>query len=133
MSGLILKLGPNERVLINGAVIQNGLKRASISIKTQNASILRLKDAIHPDSATTPVGRLCYLAQLVLTGDVQERDAQSSLLEGIEGLVSIFFECDTRNTLEQAREAVVERNFYLALKKFRLLLPDEARLLADLT
>lgn len=133
MSGLILKLGPNERVLINGAVIQNGLRRASISIKTQNACILRLKDAIHPDSATTPVGRLCYLAQLVLTGDVQERVAQGSLLEGIEGLVSIFFEYDTRNTLEQAREAVVERNFYLALKKFRLLLPYEARLLAGLT
>lgn len=133
MSGLILKLGPNERVLINGAVIQNGLKRASISVKTQNASILRLKDAIHPDSATTPVGRLCYLAQLVLTGDIQERDAQGSLLDGIECLVSIFLESDTRSTLEEAREAVVERNFYIALKKFRLLLPEEARLLAGLT
>lgn len=34
MSGLVLKLAPNERVLINGAVIENGDRRSKISIKT---------------------------------------------------------------------------------------------------
>ncbi len=28
MTGLVLKLGPHERVLINGAVIENGDKRS---------------------------------------------------------------------------------------------------------
>ncbi|XCN44003.1 hypothetical protein DSM117340_03311 [Lentibacter algarum] len=32
MSGLILKLGPRERVLINGAVIENGDKRSRLAI-----------------------------------------------------------------------------------------------------
>ena len=37
MSGLVLKLAPNERVLINGAVIENGDRRSKIAIKTPNA------------------------------------------------------------------------------------------------
>ena len=69
MTGLILKLAPSERVLINGAVIENGDRRAKIAIRTPNAHILRLKDAIHPDHANTPVARVCYICQLILTGE----------------------------------------------------------------
>ena len=32
MSGLVLKLGPHERVLINGAVVENGDKRSRLAI-----------------------------------------------------------------------------------------------------
>lgn len=63
MTGLVLKLAPNERVLINGAVIENGERRSKISIRTPNVNVLRLKDAIHPDEAKTPVTRACYIAQ----------------------------------------------------------------------
>ena len=41
MSGLVLKLAPNERVLINGAVIENGDRRSKIAIRTPNANVLR--------------------------------------------------------------------------------------------
>ena len=64
MSGLVLKLAPKERLLVNGAVIENGERRCRINIVTPNANILRLKDAIHPDDANTPVKRACYLAVL---------------------------------------------------------------------
>ena len=57
MSGLVLKLGPKERVLVNGAVIENGDRRSRLSILTPNANILRLRDAIRPDEVTTPVRR----------------------------------------------------------------------------
>ena len=50
MSGLVLKLAPKERILINGAVIENGDRRSRLSIMTPNANILRLRDAIHPRS-----------------------------------------------------------------------------------
>ncbi|MFP4044714.1 MAG: flagellar biosynthesis repressor FlbT, partial [Rhodosalinus sp.] len=42
MSGLVLKLGPRERVLINGAVIENGDRRSRLAIVTPGANILRL-------------------------------------------------------------------------------------------
>ena len=70
MSGLVLKLSPRERVLINGAVIENGERRSRINIVSPNANILRLRDAIHPEEANTPVKRICYITQLILSGDV---------------------------------------------------------------
>ena len=69
MTGLVIKLAPRERVLINGAVVENGDRRSRINILTQNAKVLRLRDAIHPDRANTPVSRLCYTLQLVLIGE----------------------------------------------------------------
>ena len=80
MSGLVLKLGPHERVLINGAVVENGDKRSRLAIMTPNANILRLRDAIHPQEANTPVKRVCYIAQLVLTGDATAEDTRPQLL-----------------------------------------------------
>ena len=76
MSGLVLKLSPKERVLINGAVIENGDRRSKLSIVSPNANILRLKDAIHPEEAVTPVRRVCYAAQLVLTGDAAAEETR---------------------------------------------------------
>ena len=78
MSGLVLKLGPHERVLVNGAVIENGDRRSRISILTPHANILRLRDAIAPDEVNTPVRRVCYIAQLVLSGDADETKPRSS-------------------------------------------------------
>ena len=69
MNGLVLKLAPKERLLINGAVIENGDRRSRLAILTPNANLLRLRDAIHPEEANTPVRRVCYVAQLVLSGD----------------------------------------------------------------
>lgn len=34
MTGLVLKLAPKERVLINGAVIENGDRRSRLAIMT---------------------------------------------------------------------------------------------------
>lgn len=129
MSGLVLKLAPKERVLINGAVIENGDRRTRMSIMTPNANILRLKDALHPDEATTPVKRICYAAQLVLSGDVEIERATSELLRGIEQLSQVFRDPDSRAILNEATEAVSNARVYQALKILRLLIPREERLL----
>lgn len=129
MSGLVLKLGPKERVLINGAVIENGDRRSRLSIVTPNTSILRLRDAIHPEDANTPVSRVCYIAQLVLSGDVDKKEAHSQLLSGIEQLSQVLSDQDSRLLLTRATEAVLVENHYMALKHLRALLPREERLL----
>ena len=130
MSGLVLKLGPKERVLVNGAVIENGDRRSRLSILTPNANILRLRDAIRPDEANTPVRRVCYIAQLVLSGDAAEDEGRKQLLRGIEQLSQVFLDPDSRALLAEATEAVIASDFYRALKRLRGLLPREERLLA---
>lgn len=130
MSGLVLKLGPKERVLINGVVIENGERRNRLSILTPNANILRLRDAIHPQEVTTPVKRVCYVAQLVLSGDAVGTEARYQLLRGIEQLSQVFGDPDSRAILARATDAVVSDNHYQALRALRSLLPREERLFA---
>jgi flagellar protein FlbT len=130
MTGLVLKLGPHERVLINGAVIENGDKRSKLAIMTPNANILRLRDAIHPEEVNTPVRRVCYLAQLVLSGDAEAQDMRQQLLRGIEQLSQVLTDPDSRALLSQASSAVLEDQPYQVLKALRGLLPREERLLA---
>lgn len=130
MSGLVLKLGPGERVLVNGAVIENGDRRSRIAILTPNANILRLRDAIRPTEANTPVRRVCYIAQLILSGDVAEPEARKQVLSGIEQLSRVFCDHDSRSHLNAATAAVMEDDFYKALKLLRVLIPREDRLFA---
>jgi len=130
MSGLVLKLGPKERVLINGAVIENGDRRSRLSIVTPNANILRLRDAIHPEEVNTPVRRVCYIAQLVLSGDADPDEAKLQMLRGIEQLSQALTDMDSRQQLSHATQAVLEKQYYQALKALRSLLPREDRLLA---
>lgn len=130
MSGLVLKLAPKERVLINGAVIENGDRRSRLSIVTPEANILRLRDAIHPEEANTPVRRVCYAAQLILSGDCDPDTARLSLLRHIEDLSQVFKDADSRVALAEATEALITDNHYRCLKALRSLLPREDRLIA---
>lgn len=130
MTGLVLKLGPKEKVLINGAVIENGDRRSSFVVQTPNANILRLRDAIHPEEATTPVRRVCYNAQLVLSGDSDPEAVRPRLLRQIEELSQVLRDPDSRALLARATQDLLADEHYHCLKALRALLPREARLMA---
>lgn len=130
MSGLVIKLAPKERILINGAVVENGERRSKIAIRTPNAHVLRLKDAIHPDAVQTPVTRVCYVAQLILSGDAEPQEGWRQLLCGIEQLSQVFDDQDSRRILASANAGALSGNAYQALRRLRDLLPREARMLA---
>lgn len=130
MSGLVLKLSPKERVLVNGAVIENGDRRSRLSIMTPDANILRLRDAIHPEDAKTPVKRVCYAVQLVLSGDADADDVHLQLLRQIEELSQVFTDPDSRKNLAAASQALIDGQHYKSLKFLRTLLPREDRLFA---
>lgn len=130
MTGLVLKLAPKERVLINGAVVENGDRRSRLAIVSPNAHILRLRDAIHPGEVNTPVRRVCYIVQLVLSGDADPAEADIQLMRGIEQLSQVLTDPDSRSQLSAATSAVREGQHYQALKALRSLLPREARLFA---
>lgn len=128
--GLVLKLAPNERVLINGAVIENGDRRTRLSIRTPHTHILRLADALHPDEATTPVSRAVLKVQLLLSGDLDPAQGRPACLAAIEQLSQVFTDADSRRLLDDATAALLGGSDYHALKALRRLLPREARVLA---
>lgn len=127
MSGLSLNLAPKERFFINGAVVEGGPRRSRVKIITPNTRILRLKDAIHPKFSETPLGRICYNLQLVLTGDAK-LDSPAVLSE-IENVSSILTDIRSRQIFENAKRALKEDRPYTALKLIKQLLPIEKHLL----
>lgn len=131
MSGLVLKLGPHERVMINGVVMENGDRRARLNILTPEANVLRLRDAIHPSEANTPVRRVVYVAQLVLAGEADPEEGRRQVLRGIEQLSQVFTDPESRAHLTAATEAAAASRFYPAMRSLRNLMPREMRLLGS--
>lgn len=129
MSGLVLKLSPKERLLINGAVLENGSRRGRLSVVTPNAKILRLKDALHPEDAITPVRRVCYIAQLVLSGDIAQDDAVPQLTSGIRQLKQVLPAGRCYEVLNHAETAALSGLIYQCLKHLRQLISIEDTLL----
>jgi flagellar protein FlbT len=56
---LKLSLKPGEKFVLNGAVLANGDKRTSLVLQNK-ACILREKDIMQPDGATTPARRIYF-------------------------------------------------------------------------
>lgn len=129
MAGLVLKMAPKERVLINGAVLENGDKRSRFSIVTPSANVLRLKDAISPDQANTPVGRLCFQLQLILAGNADADSTKPQITDQIDLLRTIFKDKFSGAHLDAAKDAIEQGKFYSALKSIKVLIPLETALL----
>ncbi len=129
MSGLTLKLAPKERVLINGAVIENGDRRFCFTILTPETKVLRLKDAIHPEDLKTPLGRICNDLQLILAGDVQMSSKARMIVSAIDAMTSVFGDRVSRQILFEAKSALCKDKPFTALKLIKQLLPLEKHLL----
>lgn len=125
MTGLRLKLRPNERVLINGAVIKNGHTQVELRVMTPETKILRLRDALHPDDIDSPTKRVCYLAQLVVAGEVQPEEAMSQFVRGVVALKQVFLDPGSQATMDQAIQHARANNFYKAMQCMRRILPYE--------
>ena len=70
---LKLSLKPGEKFVLNGAVLTNGDKRASLVLQNK-ACILREKDILQPDDAVTPARRIYFpIMMMYLDGEDTER------------------------------------------------------------
>lgn len=130
MAGLKLKLRPEEQILINGAVVQNGSRQVELTVKTAGTRILRLRDAIHPNDANTPVKRVCYIAQLAVAGEVSDADALSDFTKGVKALQKVFTDAGSQTIMNDCLEFAQSHDFYKAMQGMRKLLTYEAALFA---
>jgi flagellar protein FlbT len=69
---LKLSLKPGERFVLNGAVLANGDKRASLVLQNK-ACVLREKDIMQPSEATTPARRI-YLPIMMMYLDAERAE-----------------------------------------------------------
>jgi len=129
---LKLSLKPGERFVVNGAVLQNGDRRAVLLLQNK-ASILREKDIIQPEDANTPVRRIyfpimmMYLDPAGATGFYDEFLLRMNEFMGVTRQADVLREC-----VSTSRE-VMSGEYYKALTRCRRLLTYEQGLLADVS
>ena len=115
MTGLVLKLKPNEKVLINGVLLQNGDRAARLRVRTSDVSILRARDAIPKEEANTPLKRVYYIAQLAIAGEADADQAVGELLQGLSALKGVF-PGDAGEDVLRAIEAAREQKFFVVMR-----------------
>lgn len=120
MSGLILKLRPNEELMINGVIVENGDKKTRLRVKTEGAHILRLKDAIRPEDATTPLKRAYYVAQMTVAGQIPAEEAHQML----QNAMAEFGGVDAGKR-EEIDQRMAEKDFYKVMRSLASLIALE--------
>ena len=122
MSGLVLKLKPFEKFLINGVVMQNGQRAAQLRIQSPNASVLRMRDAIRPEDARTPFTQIYYIAQLAVAGEADAEAARAEIIGILDQLPSQSLRrAEDRERLSSLREAVETGKLFSAMRIARKL------------
>lgn len=123
---LKLTLGMDEKLIVNGAVIRSRGEAVSLVFENQ-AHILRQKDILTADSATTPAARV-YLA---LQCAYLFPDRGSAHLNDFHTLLNDYVEAapSAQKIAEEIRTQVETDQLYNALKQCRRLIDHESEIL----
>ena len=125
---LKLSLKPGERFVINGAVLQNGDRRAVILLQNK-ASILREKDIIQPEDVDTPVKRIYFpIMMMYLEPDNASRFYDEFVLRMNELMAAIRTPEVLKDCVSVSRD-VIAGEYYKALTRCRKILAYEQELL----
>jgi flagellar protein FlbT len=127
---LTINLKPHERLIVNGVVIENSGPAAKILVHN-NAALLREKDIVTEEQATTPARRIYFAIQceylFPAKGDV--------FLPIIEKFLAEFEEAapSTAMLVADIRQLVSGGQFYRALKSAKQLITREQEILDGVT
>lgn len=125
---LKLKLGANERLVVNGAVLVNGDYRTTLVVRNF-AHIMREKDVLQEEDANTPTKRLYFLVQAML----MQPPPSESLLEAYRTshtqLRAAFVKAENLVLLDDVDGFVTAGDYYKALARLHPLIAYEAALL----
>lgn len=121
---LKLSLKPGEKFVLNGAVLQNGDRRAVLVLQNK-ASVLREKDIMQTDEANTPARRIyfpvmmMYLEEAVADRYYDEFVRRLTEFMGVIANPSVLADCVSISKHCMARE------YYRALMLCRKLIEYE--------
>ncbi|EPX78020.1 flagellar biosynthesis repressor FlbT [Salipiger mucosus] len=111
---LKLTLNQGERLVVNGCVMMNHGKRASITIENQ-ADVLRGNELMEPADATTPLRKICYDVQTALI-DARQREALVPDIVKRLGKQAAILGGSAQAEIFEAANNISIGNFYRALK-----------------
>jgi flagellar protein FlbT len=125
---LKLKLGANERLVVNGAVLVNGAYRTTLLVRNY-AHIMREKDVLQVEDADTPTKRVYLLIQSMLMTPPPAPEMVSAYRLAHGQLLGCFARQQDLDLLDDVDRLVEEGDYYKALTRLHPLIAYEAVLL----
>jgi flagellar biosynthesis repressor protein FlbT len=124
---LKLRLKPDEKIIIGGAVIHNGSK-ASEFVVENTVPILRQKDIMAERDAESPARRVYFVIQLMYIDRENQVDYHTRYWDLVKDILAAA--PSTKPYLDKISEQIVACDFYHALKLTRKLIDYEKELLS---
>ena len=127
---LILTLKPGERVILAGAVIKNGATAAHLQIENQ-VTLLRQKDILTENEATTPCKKIYLVIQLMYIGDGLTTELAQVYWDLVRDVLAAA--PSTNDLISQISAYILDSSFYSALKVAKKLISYEEELMNHAT
>lgn len=127
---LKLTLKPGERAAINGAVIVNGDRRASLVVENK-ARVLREGDILQPADANTPAKRIYLPIMMMYLEPAVNNELQVEYELRLKQFADAVINVDALEICARLAAHVANSEFYKALTACRLLIEFEAERLTD--
>ena len=124
---LKLRLKPEEKVIIGMAVIKNGPKACEFTVEN-NVPVLRQKDIMSEEEASSPAKRIYFVIQLMYIDADNLADYHARFWSLAEDIMAAA--PSTRQYIAKISGQVLANSFYQALKLTRKLIEYEEELLA---
>ena len=127
---LRISLRDGEKMIVNGAVLRS-VGRTDIVVEN-HAAILRGREIMSPDEATTPARRLYAATMLAYVGDGDLAARQDRIVTLLGELIGAFEAEEAKRACIRFAKRVATADLYRALADCRELIAYEAEALARL-
>jgi flagellar protein FlbT len=125
---LKLSLRPGEKFVVNGAVLQNGDRRASLILQNK-ASVLREKDIMQPEAANTPARRIYFPVMMLYLGEGEQGAMSAEFAQRMAEFIGAVRNPEALADCVGVSEEVMAGEYYKALMRLRRLIAYEDDLL----
>lgn len=121
---LKLSLKPGERFVLNGAVVQNGDRRASLVLQNK-ASVLREKDIMQQEEATTPARRIYFPLMMMYLDEAGAAQYHDEFVRRLSEFMNVVRQPDVLADCVSISKHVLARDYYKGLHLCRRLIDYE--------
>ena len=126
---LKLSLKPGEKFVLNGAVVQNGDRRGTLVLQNK-ASVLREKDIMQADDATSPARRIYFPVMMMYLDEGDAGKYYDEFVRRMTEFMGAIRNAEVLTECVNVSKHVLAREFYKGLMGCRKLIEyEDSRLL----
>lgn len=127
---LKLSLKPGEKFVLNGAVVQNGDRRGTLILQNK-ASVLREKDIMQLDDATTPARRIYFPVMMMYLDESNANKYYDEFARRLTEFMTAVRNPVVLTECVSLSRHVMENEYYKALMACRKLIDYEDEVLGN--